>query len=507
MHQESIMNTAVIPRRALLVAMLAVGASCPALSFAQSWETAGGFINKSELFRGTLAMRNCSPSGEVLSVGTATPGGANPNTNLLIQRLSSVGSVLAPGFQAEYDTGQQPEQGARAVEYNNGGGFAVVGSLDQTPTNPTSRLVVTKFDCNGTPQWRFSYGYDNGLNLGADILQAGYSGGGTTQAGDLVVLGNFQPTASSVRMPRIVRLQQNNTGPYLWGYDYPLTQPSGGTWTMAALAEIGPGTGTTQTRIVAVGTHGNFAAAMVVDGGTGTPLCAVRVDGLQRASFHDVVAYGNGFIAVGQTSTSTTSAQMYLARFDANCALQTHTHWGANNDVEIARAVDLTLSNTHGGAPAGVLMVGGEVNGAYVANPLSQDGYLTLADPQTLLSYTLSNNMPATGQRYGTAFPGAEKIYSVSAAANGAYLAGSTSSPWPTSSSDPMDAYTVRALDIGFKTACSVDWKMPATKLVPVQTTLSAATKPIPWRDESLPVRLPDYQLDICCTLWYGPNP
>lgn len=500
-------------RQALLAIPAIALASWPMAGRTQSWETATGITSQSEIHRGTLELRHCTPTGDVLSVGTASPG--NANTNMLIQRQSPTGSVGAPRFIAEYDSNSRPEQGARAAEYSDGSGFVTIGSLDQTQADPTSRLIVTRFDCDGIPQWRFSYGSINGLNLGADILQAKF-GNGTlpvTLPGDVVALGNFQAAGSSVRVPRIVRLSNNPTvsQPYKWGFDYPLVQPANGTWSMAALAEMAPPAGTSVSRLVAVGAHGLFAAAMVVDGNTGNPICAVRVDGLQRAQFHDVVAYkdstGIGFIAVGQTSSSTQGAQMYLARFDASCGLLQHTHWGYAADAEIARATDLTLASTHLNAPAGVLMVGGEVNGAFGNNPGSQDGYLTLANPQTLLPYTLTNGQPAIGQRYGTlpSMSGAEKIFSISAAANGAYLAGSTTSPFPVS--DPQDAYTLRALDLGFRTACSVDWRLPASVLPLARTPLSFTRHDIQWSELPLPQRKPVDDIRICCPLWYGPIP
>ncbi len=510
-------------RQTLLATTVLALASWPMAGHAQSWETATGLTSQSEIHRGTLELRHCTPTGDVLSVGTASPGGSNPNTNLLVQRLSPTGTTGAPRFIAEYDSNSQPEQGARAAEYSDGSGFVTVGSLDQTTTDPTSRLVVTKFDCNGQPQWRFSYGATNGLNLGADILQAKFGNGTApvTVPGDVVALGNFQAAGSNVRVPRIVRLSSSPSvsQPYQWGWDYPLVQPAGGTWSMAALAEMAPPPGSNVARLVAVGAHGAFAAAMVVDGNTGAPICAVRVDGLQRAQFHDVVAYkdstGIGFIAVGQTSSSTQGTQMYLARFDASCGLLRHAHWGYAADVEIARATDLTLASTHLNAPAGVLMVGGEVNGAFTgqwgSNPNSQDGYLTLADPQTLLPYTLTNGQTAIGMRYGAAptMSGAEKIFSISAAANGAYLAGSTTSPFP--ASDPQDAYTLRALNFDFFTwgqpTCSEKWRLPATLLTLARTPLSFVRHEIPSSALPLPQRKPVDDIRACCKLSYGPTP
>jgi hypothetical protein len=149
-NQESMMN-----RHTLLATTILALASWPMAGHTQSWETATGLTAQSEIHRGTLELRHCTPTGDVLSVGTASPGGSNPNTNLLIQRQSPTGAVGFPRFIAEYDSNSRPEQGARAAEYSNGSGFVTVGSLDQTPTDPTSRLVVTRFDCNGVPSGAF----------------------------------------------------------------------------------------------------------------------------------------------------------------------------------------------------------------------------------------------------------------------------------------------------------------------------------------------------------------
>lgn len=474
---------------------------------AQSWESVAGFSTRSESYRGTTELRNCTPTGDVLHVGTAGVGSSAPR--LLLERRSAVATL---GFLAEYDSASRPEQGGKAVEYGDGSGFATVGTLDQTTGDPTSRLIVTKFDCNGFPSWRFHYGPMDGINQGSDIVQTAFGSGPFAVPGDLVALGNFQPNGTAVRRPRLARLNAANGTPR-WVRDYPLLSPQGGTWTMAATTEMAPLPGESFARLASVGLQGTVAAALVVNGDTGQPLCAVRVDGMQRAQFHDVVAYkdstGIGFLAVGQTNASTQPAQqMYLARFDAKCVLKAHVHWGNASDVEIARAADLTRANTFAGAPAGVLMVGGEVNGAYAGLPNSQDAWLSLADPLTLLPYVLPGGVPVVGQRYGAinqGAQGAEKIFSVGAAANGAYLAGSSSSPWV--APDPLAAYGLRALSTGFRTACSVPWRLPATVLPLASIPLGPGVIESFGHEEPRPVRKQIDAQQLCCPLWYGPIP
>ena len=104
---------------------------------------------------------------------------------------------------------------------------------------------------------------------------------------------------------------------------------------------------------------------------------------------------------------------------------------------------------------------------------------------------------------------GAEKIFSISAAANGAYLAGSTTSPFP--ATDPQDAYTLRALNFDFYTwgqpTCSVKWRLPATALALARTPLSFVRHEIPWSELPLPQRRPVDDIRSCCGLSYGPNP
>ncbi len=453
-------------RTALTLACLSlVPAAIPLTALASNWEMTSGLATQREVHRGTKEVRYCTSPGGSISVGTATPAG--PNTNALAERLNvSSGQV----FRFEYDTAGLPEQAAQVAEFRDGSGFAVVGSIDPTSTaTPASRFTITKISCNGVPIWRFYYGDTTDYNTGFDILQTTSGTPATsTNPGDLVALGKYYKPAvagaAAVYRPRIVRTTA--TGTLIWARDYQAA--IAGDFELQAITELVPVAPSTTGDLVAVGRIGNETAVLQVNGNNGAVVCTARTRGLGIAQYHDVVAVKTTagtpeYLTVGETNVVGAATQIYLSRFVPNCLLRVHAHWGATIDREIGWGTDLTLASTYSGAPSGVMMVGGEVNGN-TSTGFSQDAFMHLADPQTLLPYVLPTGVPVIGKRYGTQGAQAERALSISAANKGAYFGGSSSTDW-WANGDPLHALTVRPEFNDFKTVCSVDWNPPAANM------------------------------------------
>lgn len=459
-------------------AVLALACLSAVPTAAAQWEMTSGLAMQREVHRGTKEVRYCNGPGGSISVGTATPAGNN--TNMLAERLNSLSGL---SFRYEYDTAGLPEQAAQVVEFRDGTGFAVVGSIDpQSPSILASRFIITKIDCGGIPLWRYFYGDTTEYNTGFDILQ---TSSGTPAAltfpGDLVAVGKYYKpataTTAAVYRTRIVRT--NVAGMQTWDNDYQASLP--GDFELQAIAELAPVAPRTTGNLVAVGRIGSETAVMEVDGDNGSVVCTVRTRGLGVAQYHDVVAVKTAagtseYLAIGETSAAGTAKQIYLSRFLPNCLLRVHTHWGATADSEIGWATDLTLPTTYAGAPPGVMVVGGEVNGN-IPSGFSQDAFMHLAHPQTLMPYVLPSGLPVIGKRYGTQGALAEKALTLSSANNGAYFAGSSSTNW-WGNGDLLHALTVRADATAFKTSCAIDWKTPAFNLPLGSGTFGVARTP-----------------------------
>ena len=474
----------------------------PAAAMAANWEMTSGLPTHREVHRGTKEVRSCASPGGSISVGTAAPTGIN--SNMLAERLNVSAGLM---FRFQYDTGGLPEQAAQVVEFRDGTGFAMVGSIDPTSTaTPTSRFVITKIGCNGAPVWRFAYGDTTDYNTGWDILQtASGDSAFSTQAGDLVALGKYYrpPTAvaAAVYRTRIVRTRSNGT--IIWARDYQASIV--GDFELHAITELVPVAPSLTGDLVAVGRIGSQTAVMQVNGNTGAVVCTSRTNGLGVAQYHDVVAVKTSagtpeFLAVGETNPAGAAQQVYLSRFVPNCLLRVHTHWGATADREIGYGTDLTLATTYAGAPAGVMMVGGEVNGPYGGVALSQDAFMHLAHPQSLMPYVLPTGLPVIGKRYGTQGALAEKAFTISAANNGAYFGGSTSTNW-LANGDPLHALTVRPDVSGFKTMCTVDWALPATNLPLASGTFGVAVTVKTMSQVPLPTLVSVPAQSPCCTI------
>jgi hypothetical protein len=487
-------------RTALTLACLSL---LPAAAMASNWEMTSGLVTYREVHRGTKEVRACASPGGSISAGTATPAGAN--TNMLLERLNVSAGLV---FRFQYDTGGRPEQAANVAEFRDGTGFAVVGSLDPTSAlPPTSNFVITKFGCNGAPQWRFYYGDTTDYNTGFDILQT--NSGDTafsTAPGDLVALGKyFKPAAGglpAVYRARIARTRSNGT--LIWARDY--QNSIVGDFELQAITELVPVAPSLTGDLVAVGRIGSETAVMQVNGNTGAVVCTARTRGIGVAQFHDVVGVKTTagtpeVLAVGETATAAGGVpQVYLARFVPNCLLRVHTHWGASADREIGWATDLTMTTTYAGAPAGVMMIAGEVNGAYGTVLNSQDAFTHLADPLSLMPYVLPTGATVIGKRYGTQGALAEKAFSLSAANNGAYLAGSTSTNW-LANGDPLHALTIRGDVSAFKTVCSVDWNPLATNLAVASNTFGVTATVKSWGQLSVPTPITVTAQQPCCTI------
>ena len=487
-----------VPAAALALACLAL---LPAAAMASNWEMTSGLATQKEVHTGNREVRACAGGGSV-SVGTATTAGGG--TDLLIERLNVSAGLI---WRNQYDTAGRPERAAKVAEFRDGTGFAVVGSIDPTPGGAlNSYFTITKFDCGGNPVWRFYYGDTIDYNSGFDILQAtsGDAASGTA-AGDLVALGKYYKPAAgglpAVYRPRIARTR--SAGAAIWVRDYQAA--IAGDFELQAIAELPPVAPSLTGDLVAVGKLNGETTLMQVNGNTGNVVCTARTTGLGTAQFHDVVGVktsaGPEVLAIGETTpASGGTQQVYLARFVSNCLLRVHTVWGSSGDRQIGWSNDLTLATTYSGAPAGVLVIAGEVNGPYGTLANSQDAFTHLAHPQSLLPYVLASGAPVIGKRYGTQGALAEKAYAVSAGSNGAYFAGASGTDW-LANGDPLHALTVRPDAGSFKTVCSVDWNPPANALPLSSNVYTVTTLAKTFNQLSVPTRIPLPNQQPCCTI------
>lgn len=112
----------------------------------------------------------------------------------------------------------------------------------------------------------------------------------------------------------------------------------------------------------------------------------------------------------------------------------------------------------------------------------------------------LPTGQPVIGKRYGTQGALAEKAFTISAANNGAYFGGSTSTDW-LANGDPLHALTVRPDVSGFKTICTVDWAPPATNLPLASATFGVAVTVKTMSQLPLPTVISVPAQSPCCTV------
>ena len=473
-----------LPRQVALLAaaamLSATALPCAAQGF--NWEVHAGLATHREANRGVADVRYCTGGG-VATVGGQRPPTATPGyDNLLVQRLHPDDATSPVTWRYTYDSGR-PEQGSEIVEYTDGSGFAVVGTIDSLTTPPVSLLTLSKIDCNGTMLWQRSYGNTAGVNVAWDLIRAqtGDPMSGTS-AGDLIALGEF--TANGVTQVRVVRT--TSAGVLLWMREYSL---AGGQLYGRGIAEVD--TPSLADNLVVAGGAGNNAAIFQIDGNNGAFVCGSQLPGLGVSRFNDITRHGGagiapGFTPVGETRTTAAGLpQIFVASYrSTNCALQAQIQWGSANESEVANAVTLTGANTFAGVPAGQLLIAGSIVGPYSTNPSSADAWAHVMVPISLAPYTAGGY---TGRRYGTqgvGLAGAESGFGVIESTLGAYLVGSTGSNWA-GAGDPLQAWTVRMDDTLMNTQCSVPWKglvaqFTANAALTVGATPSVQTTALP---------------------------
>lgn len=479
-------------RRALLCVCVLAG--LPPAVLAQSWERYSGLATHREQHNGVAEVQVCASGGSI-AVGVQTPTSGSPlNTNLLIERLDANSNLI---WRHTYDSGR-PEQANEVVEYADGSGFAVVGSLGPTGSPAVSHLTVSKIDCNGNMLWHRSFGATSGVNTAWDLIRANTGNGVSTFAGDLIALGEYNNGLTNV--VRVARLR--NTGALTWMREYSVTT---GPLNGRGIAEVD--TPSVTDDLVVAGGVGNNASIFQINGDTGAFICGSRLPGLGVSRFNDITRHGNGttiapgFTPVGETRTASTALpQIFVASYrSTNCALQAQVHWGASSQSEVAQAVTLTRATTFSTVPAGQLLIVGNLTGPFGGAASSSDAWSHLMVPISLTPYTAGGY---TGQRYGTqgvGLGGAEAASGVAESGNGAYFAGASSSPW--AGADPLHALTTRMSFSGMKTVCSVPWSAPVAALTPstaltvgvVASTVNTAFNPLP--------RTPLTQQGLCCAV------
>jgi hypothetical protein len=415
-------------------------------------------------------VRFCAGSiGNSIATGTQFPPGAN--ANLILESLNPNTSL---GWRFSYDSGRR-EQAAEVVEYTDGSGYAVVGSIDPSGTPATSLLTVSKFDCAGNMLWQRFYGNTGGTNVAWDIIRANTGNGVTTFAGDLIALGEFIPAAGGPTVVRLVRVSNNGLA-IRWIREY--IAPGGLNLNGRGVTELPPATGVSTGQLVVAGAVGNNAAVIQVNGDTGAFVCGSQLPGLGVSRFNDVATHGSpviapGFTPVGETRSATGgNSQIFVASYrHIGCVLQNQIQWGAATASETAQAVAITRATSFTTVPAGQLLIAGNIVGPFGTSLSSSDAWTHLMVPINLIPYTAGGY---TGQRYGTqtfGLSGAETAVGVTEAASGGYFVGATSSSWA-GVADPLRTLTTRISFNGLKTQCSVPWTAP-TAVFTANTSLT----------------------------------
>ncbi|TXH72190.1 MAG: hypothetical protein E6Q88_06785 [Lysobacteraceae bacterium] len=433
----------------------------PMTAEALSWERFSGLPTQREQHRGVAAVQVCTGAGHI-AVGAQTPtAGAPPNTNFLIERLDPNGNF---GWRYTYDSGR-PEQLAEVVEYTDGTGFAVVGTIDPTGSPAVSALTLSKIDCNGNMLWHRTLGPTTGVNVAWDLIRANTGNGVTTFAGDLIVVGEFTPSTGGPTVVRVARLR--NTGALIWMNHY--VAAGGLSLKGRGIAEVD--TPSITDDLVVGGGVGNNGSIFQINGDTGAFICGSQLPGLGISQFNDITRHGNaviapGFTVVGETRNATSTGQIFVASYrSTTCALQRQVHWGATTADESAQAVTTVRATTFTGVPDGQLLIVGNMKGPFSTNPGSTDAWSHLMVPINLTPFTTGGY---TGQRYGTqgaGLAGIETAAGVIETGTDAYFVGASTSAW--AGADPQHAYTARISFNNMKTLCSVPWTAPATFLTP----------------------------------------
>jgi hypothetical protein len=430
-------------------------------ALAISWERISGLSTQRESHRGVAAVQFCAGGGHI-AVGSQIPiTGSPPNAHLLAERLDPNGN---PGWRYTYDSGSA-EQAAEVVEYTDGSGFAILGTIDPAGTPAISRLTISKIDCSGNMLWQRGYGPVAGVNAAWDLIRANTGDGITTFPGDLIALGEFTPNGGSTRV-LLLRIRSN--GALIWMREYA---------TPTALPLYGRGVAEVETPaiaddIVVAGGAGSRAAFFQVKGDNGAAVCGAQLPGLGYARFNDIARHGSGagtvapgFTLVGETQPAPfPPRQIFVASYrSSGCALQRQIQWGSSTDDETAQAVTTTRTGTFNSVAAGQLLIVGNVTGPYGSATASVDAWAHLMVPVGLTPYTAGGYI---GQRYGTqrvGLSGAESALAVAEGATDAYIAGSSSSPW--TGVDPLHALTMRISFNFMKTQCSASWSAPTSVL------------------------------------------
>lgn len=485
-------------RRPLSTALglLAVGLA-PFAAGAQSWEVYSGLNPHQERLNGVADVQFCLGGGQVAAGTQTVPAGSAGFNNIVVERKNAANPIAGP-WRFSYDSGRS-EDGGGIVEYTDGTGFAVVGTLNALTVPTQMHLTISKIDCNGAMVWHRSYGTTAGRQTAWDIIRAstGDAAFGTA-AGDLIALGEYN--TGTTNFVRVVRVRNNGT--LIWMRDYSVP--------VATLQLTGRGIAEVETpsladNLVVAGSYGNNAAIFQIDGNNGAFICGSQLPGLGLSRFNDIARHGAsgtviapGFTAVGETrAASTALPQAYVASYrSTTCALQRQVHWGSPNESETAQAVTTTRATTFSTVPNGQLLIVGNIVGAYLGTN-SNDVWSHLMVPINLTPYIAGGY---TGMRYGTqgaGLAGIETVADVAESSNGAHFVGATNSNWD-GLGDPLDSYSVRMGFGGMRTLCSVPWTAPAIALTPF-TALTVTPTPITPSTQFNPLPRAALPAALCC--------
>ena len=137
-------------RRPLPTALSLIAiALAPFAAAAQSWEVYSGLNPHREQLQGVADVQFCPGGGQVAAGTQTVPPGAAGFNNIVVERKNAANPVAGP-WRFSYDSGRS-EDGRGIVEYTDGSGFAVVGTLEDTFCPACGLAVVERLRAAGVP--------------------------------------------------------------------------------------------------------------------------------------------------------------------------------------------------------------------------------------------------------------------------------------------------------------------------------------------------------------------
>ncbi len=444
--------------RAIVALSMSITVAFPAQ--AQNFESFYGEVSSRDRGEDVKSVSQC-PGGGSIIVGTRALGFLG--SEALVTRVDDFGVEL---WQQSYRIGDAAFSTAHAVvEYRNGSGFALTGSV----TLSGGYIYVLRLTCEGKRVW--SKILDNQANnhraTGYDTLELPNTTA-TQNQGDLIVIGDERlPIAGGTTHGRVARIDPAGNVVFDNAYIQPNNIP-GLRFRAVTLART---------------TTGNPPVDLVIAGSAGGDypdwnfdrrglMFRVRLDGIPGCNAilgsndtpsHDyfgvtpvtAVGFFNGHtILVGATTPGPAGVaqQGYITRFQpGNCVPLMQSHWPFPG--ESAEALDaIEFPSPIAGSPMR-FAVTGTVRGAMNTS----DGFVAWANVGNLAPF-----IPT--QRFGTQQSGVEALRAMDRKNNRLVLAGNTDRDWELTG-DPRDVYLVQTDPILLRSQCSLPWTVLANSV------------------------------------------